>query len=233
MSSPSDRVSAILDPQVRTYLDLLGARSDRLGGHALDPAEQALHDRLQALAVERRFPLIGADAGRWLELLTRLIGGRRVFELGSGFGYSAFWFARAVGEGGQVLGTEQDAWELQHFDRLWADHPLRARVQLVGGDALAALAAAPGTFDVIFMDIHKRDYPAALQVALPRLRVGGLLLADNVLWGGKVTRPAPPDDASGTDPLRAYNDAIHGDPRLQSLILPTGDGLGVTLKLSD
>lgn len=199
----------------------------------MDPAEQALHDRLQALATQRGFPLIGADAGRWLHLLTRMIGGRRVFELGSGFGYSAFWFARAVGEGGLVLGTEQDAWEHGHFDRLWADHPLRRRVRLLAGDALAALAAAEGDFDVVFVDIHKRDYPAALQAALPRLRIGGLLLADNVLWGGKVTRPAPADDQSGTDALRAYNDAIHADPRLLSLVLPTGDGLGVSLKISD
>lgn len=233
MSSPSDRVSNILDPQVRAYLELQGARGDAAGGGALDPSEQALHDRLQDLAVQRGFPLIGADAGRWLHLLTRMIGGRRVFELGSGFGYSAFWFARAVGPEGQVLGTEQDPWEHDHFDRLWADHPLRARVRLLAGDGIAALAATEGSFDVVFVDIHKRDYLAALHAAVPRLRVGGLLLADNVLWGGKVTRPAPADDQSGTDALRAYNDAIHADPRLVSLVLPTGDGLGVSLKLSD
>ncbi|MCB9779372.1 MAG: O-methyltransferase [Alphaproteobacteria bacterium] len=198
----------------------------------LPPTDAALHDALMHSALERGFPWVGAHSGRWLELLTRMIGGRRVFELGSGFGYSAFWFARAVGEGGQVLGSEKDAWEHEHFDRLWGDHALRGRVSIAHDGAFEALAATTGAFDVVFCDIGKADYPRALDLALPRLRVGGLFLADNTLWGGRATKPAAPDDDSGTDALRAFNERIHADPRLQSLILPVGDGLSVTLRVA-
>lgn len=233
MSHPIDAITGILHPAVKAYLAELGARSGSAGGDPMDPDEAALHARLEAHAIERGFPLVGSASGRWLELLTRMIGGRRVFELGSGFGYSAFWFARGVGSGGQVLGSEKDAWELESFDRLWEDHPLRRRVEIRNQGAFEALAATTGHFDVIFVDIAKKDYPAALQAAIPRLRRGGLLLADNVLWGGKTATEPPADDASGTADLRLFNEQIHADARLQSLILPVGDGLSLSLKLVD
>lgn len=233
MSHPSDAFTGILHPLVKSYLGELGQQADASGGSAMDASQQDLHQRLEAHALERRFPLIGSASGRWLELLTRMIGGRRVFELGSGFGYSAFWFARGVGPGGQVLGSEKDAWELESFDRLWGQHPLRQRVEIRNEGALEALAATTGSFDVIFVDIAKKDYPAALEAAVPRLRRGGLLLADNVLWGGKAALVPSPEDESGTGDLRRFNERIHADRRLQSVILPAGDGLSVSLKLED
>jgi predicted O-methyltransferase YrrM len=162
-----------------------------------------------------------------LELLTRLIGGRRVFEFGSGWGYSAYWFARAVGAGGEVLGSEKDDHELEAFDRLWGDHPHRDRVHIGYGDAFEIFERTEGTFDVVFLDIFKPAYPAAIEVAVPRIRPGGLLLADNVLWGGKTSRPADKDDAS-TRALQAYNRRAHEHPRLQTVILPACDGLSVS-----
>jgi len=219
MSSPHNARLQILHPEVERYVDGLGA------------SEDALLDSLEALALERGFPLIGRSAGRWLRRLTRMIGGRRVFELGSGFGFSAWYFAQAVGPTGAVIGTEHDAHELIHFERLWAGHPLRSRGGLRQGDAISLLAETEGEFDVIFFDLHKIAYPEALEAAVPRLRKGGLLLADNVLWGGRVTQPAPPDDES-TEALRRFNEAIHADPRLDAGILPTGDGLAVCLRVA-
>lgn len=211
MSAPVDAVYALVHPEVEAYLA------------SLEPAADPLLDALEAYAHARGFPLVGRASGRWLERLSRMIGARRVLELGSGFGYSAFFFARAVGEGGWVECTEKDAHELEAADRLWGDHPLRARLRWHLGSALETLAALDGDFDVVFVDLAKRDYPAALDAAVPRLRPGGLLLADNVLWGGKVTRPGDPD----TEALRTFNLRLHADPRLDAAILPVGDGLAV------
>lgn len=226
MSHPDDAFTGILHPEVRAYLAQLGQTVP------LPEADRALHDRLEALARERGFPLVGSESGRVLELLTRASGARRVFEAGSGFGYSAFWFARGVGPQGMVYGSEKDAWEHEHYDRLWADHPLRSRVSIAHAGAFEALDSIDGPLDIVFLDIAKRDYPLALERAVPRLRPGGLLLADNVLWGGKVTREPDPADESGTGALRHYNALVHAHPDLLSLILPVGDGLGLSLRLS-
>lgn len=213
MSAPSDAFHTIVHPEVTAYLSQLAG------------AEDPLVDALEAYAVERRFPLVGRASGRVLALLTRLIGGRRVFEFGSGFGFSAYYFASAVGAGGEVVGSERDPWELDAFARLYAGHPLAERIRIHNGDAFEIFDATPGLFDVVFLDLHKLGYPEALRRAVPRVRPGGLILADNVLWGGRTARGAEDPDTAA---LIAYNQAIMTDPRLESVILPVGDGLAVS-----
>jgi len=208
----------LLDPQVVAYLA------------GLAPAEDPLLARMEAYAEQRGFPLVGRQAGRWLELLTRMIGGRRVLELGSGWGYSAFWFARGAGPAGQVIGTELDEHELRAHARLFQGHPLARRIHIHHGDSLQILAKLPGSFDVIFMDLHKEDYPRTLERVVPRIRPGGLLIADNVLWGGKVTHPAAQGDQS-TRAVQRFNRLLHADPRLRAAILPADDGLAVAIRL--
>lgn len=212
MSHPSDAFTTIVHPDVAQYLVGLQGPADLLLG------------QLEAYALSRGFPLVGRLSGVVMGLLARSIGARRVFEFGSGFGFSAYFFAEAVGPDGQVIGAEKDLWELEAFARFYADHPFRARVDLRQGDAFDVLAATEGDFDVIFLDLDKARYPLALQAAAARLRPGGLLLADNVLWGGKVTRAeVDPDTAS----LQLFNQQLHNDPRFVSTILPVGDGLAV------
>lgn len=213
MSSPSDAFHTIVHPEVMGYLAELGRDEDPLVG------------ALEAYAIERRFPLVGRASGRVLALLTRLIGGRRVFEFGSGFGFSAYYFASAVGEGGEVVGSERNAWEFEAFTRLYQGHPLAARIHIHPGDAFEIFDASPGLFDVVFLDLHKLGYPEALRRALPRVRPGGLILADNVLWGGRTARSEQDPD---TVALSTYNRMIMEDARLESVILPVGDGLAVS-----
>ncbi len=212
MSSPDDAFTSIVHPEVSAYLERLGGEDD------------ALISTLEDYARERRFPLVGRSSGRVLEQLTRLIGGRRVFEFGSGYGFSAFFFARAVGEGGQVIGSEKDGHEVEAHARLYGDHPLRARIQIHQGDAFEIFDGLEGSFDVVFLDLHKQGYRTALNMALPRVRPGGLILADNVLWGGKTSRVAADPD---TEALQAFNAAIFEAPRLDTSILAVGDGLAV------
>ena len=206
----------ILTPEIGAYID-------RLTGPT-----SSLAERLAAHAIQRGFPLIGETSGRWLELLTRAIGGRRVFEFGSGFGFSAHYFARAVGPSGEVVGSECDDHELEDFDRLFGTDPLRDRITIHHGSALDVFSNTTGTFDAVLIDIDKEQYIDALEAAIPRVRPGGLILADNVLWGGMTAqRDGPPDPA--TDILKACNQRIVSDPRLLTGILPSGDGLSVSL----
>lgn len=218
MSSPIDAFTGIVHPEVRDYVRQLTDEQD------------PLLDALEARALERGFPLVGRASGRVMRLLTASIGGRRVYEMGSGFGFSAWFFAMAVGPEGRVYGSERDPWELEAHAELYRDHPLRGRVELRQGDAIELLADLEGSFDVIFLDLDKARYPLALEAAVPRLRPGGLLLADNVLWGGKTARPAAPEDGA-TAALQRYNALAAADPRLLTTILPVGDGLSVSLRL--
>ena len=216
MSSPVDARMPILTPEIGDYIDGLTGQTSELAA------------RLAANARERGFPLIGETSGRWLELLTRSIGGRRVFEFGSGFGFSAYYFARAVGPDGEVIGSECDAHEFDDFDRLFQDEPLRERITIHHGSAFEIFQETEGTFDAVLIDIDKEEYVAALDAAIERVRPGGLIMADNVLWGGRTARPAQEGDAA-TEALREFNEQLFSDDRLLTGILPCGDGLSVSL----
>ncbi len=218
MSSPSDARTPILTPEIGAYIDSLAGTPD------------ALADKLAQHAHTRGFPLIGHTSGRWLELLTRSIGGRRVFEFGSGFGFSAFYFARAVGADGEVIGSECDAHELEDFAMVYGDHPLKERIDIRLGSAFDVFNETQGSFDAVLIDIDKEEYPQALEAALSRVRPGGLIMADNVLWGGKTARKANADDEA-TAALQAFHKQIFNDKRIQTSILPAGDGLSVSLVL--
>jgi predicted O-methyltransferase YrrM len=218
MSIPKNAISKIVNPDISQYLSVLAG----------DPEPLVLE--MEAYARQREFPLVGRSSGRWLELLTKMIGGRRVFEFGSGYGFSAYWFARAVGDDGTVIGSEKDQHELDMHLKLFANSPYLKRIDLRQGDAMQIFRHTEGPFDVVFIDIHKQGYLQALELALPRVRPGGLILADNVLWGGRTAQPAADDD-EGTRALQEFNRRIMSEPELASMILPVGDGLAVCLKL--
>ena len=219
MSSPSDAITGIIHPGVKQYME------------GLAPEQSDLLGRLEAYAHERGFPLVGRHSGRVMEMMARLSGARRVYEFGSGFGYSAYFFARAVGESGEVHGAEKDAWELEAHARLYGESALRTRIHIHQGDAFEVLDQLEGVFDVFFLDLDKVDYPRALDVALSRLAPGGLILADNVLWGGKTAQVADKED-DGTRALQRYNEESHRHGELETVILPVGDGLAVSRKVS-
>ena len=218
MATPSNARQPIVTPQIGAYIDSLSQSPTRL--------EAALRDH----ALAHDFPLIGQTSGRWLELLARSIQAQRVFEFGSGFGFSALYFARAVGETGEVIGSEFTPEVHAHFARLYGDDPIAQRIDIRVGDAVEIFNATQGTFDVVLIDIDKEGYVDALQAAIPRVRQGGLILADNVLWGGRTASEAEEGDTA-TAALRAFNSTLYADSRLQTSILPTGDGLSVSLVL--
>ena len=208
----------IVNPQVEQYMRSLLARYD----------EPVLND-MEREAERSNFPIIGRLVGVSVELLTRGIGAKRVFELGSGFGYSAYWFSRAVGANGEVHLTDRDPDNerkaREYLGRAGLEGPVRFHL----GDALEAFRSTDGEFDVVFSDVDKTAYPSVWEAARERIRQGGLYICDNVLWSGRVAGAEEPDQS--TDAVRRHNQAIADDERYVATIVPTRDGVMVALRL--
>jgi predicted O-methyltransferase YrrM len=213
----------IVDPRVEDYMRSLLSRYD----------EPVLLD-MEAEGAERHFPIIGRLVGVTVELFARSIGASRVFELGSGFGYSAYWFARAVGPGGEVHCTDGDPENrpkaLGYLSRAGLADPIRWHV----GDAVTNLGEVEGEFDVVYSDIDKEGYPDAWRAARERIRVGGLYLCDNVLWSGQVAEPEADHgrDEKTTDAILEHNRLVAEDERYVSTIVPTRDGVFAALRVA-
>lgn len=185
---------------------------------------------MEADAATSHFPIIGPVAGHLCYLLARMVGARRVFELGSGFGYSTAWFARAVVEngGGEVFHVVWDQTlsrrAVEHLGRLGFADVVRLRV----GEAVATLRDTGGLFDVIFNDIDKDGYPASLPVIAEKLRPGGVLIVDNALWHGRVLDHH--DTSPGTAGVRELTRMLAADPGWITSLVPIRDGLLVALR---
>jgi predicted O-methyltransferase YrrM len=166
--------------------------------------------------------------GRLLEACARLVRARRVLELGSGFGYSALWLARGLEPDGSLLCVDGSAENAALAAETFRRAGIAEKVRFEVGDALALLDRTPGPFDLIFNDIDKEQYPAALPKILSRLRRGGLLLTDNLLWRGRVASEEPA--APSTLAIREYTRLLYASPDLLTVILPLRDGVGVSLR---
>jgi len=180
---------------------------------------------MEAYAREARFPIIGPTAGHLCYMIARMIGARRVFELGSGYGYSTAWFARAVKEngGGTVFHVVWDE-ELSrrargHLSALGFDDIVQYRVS----EAVQALRVTDGPFDLIFNDIEKAGYPSSLAVVTEKLRPGGVLIVDNLLWSGRILDQR--DRSEATEGVRELTRMITTDARWIATIVPIRDGV--------
>lgn len=207
-----------IDQPVADYLRRLANRFD-------DPVVI----EMERLAQEKSFPIVGRVVGATLELLARGISARRVFEMGSGYGFSAYWFARAVGPEGEVILTDGDPLNAEHAEGYLQTAGLWDRCRFEVGDAFETLGKTEGEFDIIYCDIDKGDYPKAFETAKSRIRIGGLYLCDNVLWSGRV---AADDDDEWTNAIRRQNDAIYADENFLPSIIPTRDGVIAALRVS-
>lgn len=194
-----------------------------------DEVQRSLIDATQALG-DISGMQIAIDQGNLLTLLARIVGARRVVEVGTFTGYSALCLARGLPDDGHLLccdvSEEWTAIGREHWDRAGVGDKIELRIG-PGADTLAALPAEP-QFDVAFVDADKPSYVRYVDELVPRLRPGGLLLIDNVLWSGNVVDPATTDD--NTEAIRRCNDHVAAHPELESLILPIGDGLTLARK---
>jgi len=184
---------------------------------------------IEAAAEPDNIPILDRASGRVLAALAA--GRRRIIEVGTAYGYSTLWMALAQPAGGTIVTIDPDRGRTDKARRWWREAGVPVgQIAVVNAPALAAFAANEaalrGPFDLAFIDALKPEYLLYLEALLPRLAPGALVVADNVLWSGRVSgeRPAAADD-EGTPALRAFNEAVLRDKRFAASILPVGDGL--------
>jgi len=214
------RIDAILRREQAEYLD------------RLLPASVGLLEEMEEFAAAHRVPVADREVARFLEITARAIGARKVLEIGTAIGYSVIHLARALPEDGLVVTIEpsQDMIALSESFLLRAG--LRERVRIERGAALEVMPRLRETFDLVFLDAVKEEYADYLELALPVLRTGGVVVADNLLWGGQVAGEVrSPDQTASTQALREFNQLFVRHPQLLAEVLPLGDGLGYGVKI--
>lgn len=214
----SKRKLEIVHPEIKRYMGSLARDAPPLCDTLLE---------MEELARKRGFPIVGRLAGRFLFQQTLLLGAKRVFEMGSGFGYSAYWFALAA-RGGEVFCSDGSPENTELAGRFMKKAGLEKTVRFHTGDAIDILKNTDGGFDIIFCDIDKEAYPSAFAAARERVRKGGLFLADNAFWDGKA---ALPDGSPAADGIIKFNSAVMSDPDFLTVQVPLRDGISVSLKL--
>jgi predicted O-methyltransferase YrrM len=206
----------IVNPLVEDYID-------RLQDH-----RSAVFRQMEQRARQIGFPIVGPHVGALLALLVRLSGARSILELGSGFGYSAVWFAEGLPEEGTVICTDRSSAHKNQAERYFRQAGHSGKLRFLVGDSLRIIEELPGPFDIILNDIDKQDYPRTLSPVLPRLRRNGLFVADNTLWGGSVLRDGSASASSRA--VRRFNEMVAASEGLTAVLLPVRDGLTVALK---
>lgn len=214
----SNLSSAFTDHDVDEYL------------YKLLPARDSVVQEMESYAEENDIPIIGPAVARLLVLLVQVSGAKRIFEMGSAIGYSTIWLARAAGAKAKVIYTDGDPDKARRAKEYMRRAGVAKRIDVRVGDALELLKKAPSKFDLIFNDVDKEQYPAALRAALPKLRRGGLFITDNTLWSGKAARPAAADDMQ-THGVQEFNRLVYASKELYPVLIPLRDGVTVCRKL--
>ncbi|HEY4777590.1 MAG TPA: O-methyltransferase [Candidatus Acidoferrales bacterium] len=205
----------ILNTKVEEYLaDLLPKRDEVIS-------------EMERYAKKHDVPIIGPVVARMIYLVAQISGAKRIFEMGSAIGYSTIWLARAAGPEAEVYYTDGDPANAARARGYFKRAGVENSIQIMTGDAVNLIDQVPGEFDLIFIDVDKHQYPEALRKAVPRLRSGGLLLTDNVLWSGKVTRKSTD---GRTRAIQQFNKLIYSSSELFPIIIPLRDGVAVCRK---
>lgn len=206
----------ITEPAVNEYIKKILPRNDEVLAEMEDYASR------------KSFPIIGPIVGPFLRQLALITRAERIFEMGSGFGYSAYWFAGGMSGRGKIICTDRSDENRKKalgfikrggFDRLVDFHV---------GDALEVIRRFKGPFDIILNDIDKKDYPEAFDIAVSQLRPGGVFITDNVLWSGRIFDEKPDKT---TEAILEFNRKLFNTDDVLSSIIPIRDGLGVAVKL--
>ena len=198
-------------------------------GSPPDPIAQALIDETEQLGDIAEMQ-IAPEQGAFMTLFARLIGARRAIEIGTFTGYSALCLARGLPENGELICCDvSDEWT-RIGKRYWEKAGVAHKIDLRIAPAVETLSAlADGqNFDLAFIDADKASYSKYFEALLPRMRTNGVILVDNVLWGGDVADPR--ENTPPTPAIRAFNDLVAADPRVECVMLPIADGLTLLRK---
>jgi caffeoyl-CoA O-methyltransferase len=210
------RLDAIIQREQAEYLDQL-----------LPPGDPLVTE-MEAYAAEHRVPIADREVARFLEITARSTGARKALEIGMAIGYSVVHLARGMGEHGLVVTIEPSDEMIRAASGYLERGGLLDRVKIERGKALEVMPHLTETFDLLFIDAVKEEYKEYLDLGLPRLRTGGVVIVDNLLWSGRVARD---DNEAETVALREFNQYFINHPQLRAEVLSVGDGLGYAVKL--
>ena len=218
---PDAPKSFALTPEIHSYLVSHGTPPDALQRELIEETK-----RLGGISLMQVAP----EQGAFLTLFTRAIGARRAVEVGTFTGYSSLCIARGLPGDGHLLCCDTSEEWTAVARRYWEKAGVADRIELVVGPAVDTLRALPReqTLDLAFIDADKPSYPLYYEELLARLRPGGVILVDNVLWMGRVADPSADDEQ--TRAIRAFNDKLAADPRVDCVMLPVADGLSFARK---
>lgn len=206
----------IVNPDVEKYME------------GLLPERDPVLREMERQAKLRDIPIVGPAVARVLYQHARMIGAKKVFELGSAIGYSTLWWARAVGQGGEVFYTDGDKKKAEEARKYFESAGVADRIHIQVGDALELLSEQKQEFDIIFNDVDKEDYPRVLHLVGSRLRRGGLFITDNVLWSGRVTQKNAKE--ASTQAIQEFNKRLYAMQEFFTTVVPIRDGVAVAVK---
>ncbi|WP_181686692.1 O-methyltransferase [Halorhabdus salina] len=199
------------------------------------PEPDDVIEEMDEYADREGFPTVGPAVGGWLELLARMVGAERVFEFGSGYGYSAYWFARALPADGEIVLTEVDRDELDLAREYLDRGDFEATIQYEHGDALDIVDTYDGLFDVALIDNEKTRYREAFEAIRENISPGGIVVADNAIAGGSIDADAVTDLLTGdsesademSEGIATFIEALHEESDFEASLLPVGEGVAV------
>ena len=204
----------LIEPKINKYLKGLINQDD------------AVLQEMEKLAEKWDFPIVGFQVGQILYLMAKLKNPKVIFELGSGFGYSAWWFARAIGAKAKVHWTDRSQENFKLAKDFLKKANLEQKIVFHFGDAIQSLKSFNGKVDLLFVDMDKESYPAAYRLFKERCRKGAVLIADNMLWDGRVIRKSKEASTQG---IQEFTRLVFDDPDMVSTILPIRDGVLISI----
>ena len=193
-----------------------------------DPEPELLNElwRITHAKSARPQMLVGPLEGAFLRLLVRIANARRVLEIGTFTGYSALWMAAGLPEDGRLITCDVDPETTAIARSFWARSPHGSKIQLELRPAIETLAKLDGPFDLVFIDADKESYAAYWDAVLPKVPSGGLIVADNVLWSGRILSPSDETDRA----IVAFNEKVREDARVERVLLTVRDGMTLCRK---
>jgi predicted O-methyltransferase YrrM len=219
-------------------MELLPAQTQRFVAAMVPDRDETLRE-MEAHGEDIGFPTVGPEVGGFLRLVARMVQAERVFEFGSGFGYSAYWFAEALPADGEIVLTEHDPDELDEARDFLARGGYADRAAFEDGDALEIIERDDGPFDVVLIDCHKSGYPDAFEAVREKVAEGGVVIADNAMESGIQDFETILDILEGGDPADAddhtrgiadYLTIVRDDEDFETVAVPLGEGITVSFR---
>lgn len=207
----------INNPEIEEYLKNIAPVPHRVLG------------KMEEYGKQRNFPMVGPLVGRFLYALIEFGHVHTILECGSGFGYSAAWMALALPENSKIICIEYDDENISKAKEFLKELDVLHKVTFHQGNVLDIVPKLSQSYDLIFNDINKSQYPKILPILVEKLRIGGMLISDNVLWKGKVIEENPDDD--NTKHIKEFNKLLYENKSLWTSIMPLRDGLSLSIKL--